>query len=167
MSIKNLYYNKYLKYKNKYLNLKNQIGGVEFESEDITMQKVLKLVNTPLDKQVDELIKIKNENNALMYRSSLLHFSMLLGEANDINKIIKDTTTMLNDSSTDRTIIKELQDKLAIQTAKFKNKLEELARYFDFTPDTKTTQGQSSQQDKAILFEEIDEEKLIDQYTEK
>ena len=167
MSIKNLYYNKYLKYKNKYLNLKNQIGGVEFESEDITMQKVLKLVNTPLDKQVDELIKIKNENNALMYRSSLLHFSMLLDEANDINKIIKDTTTMLNDSSTDRTIIKELQDKLAIQTAKFKNKLEELAGYFDFTPDTKTTPGQSSQQDKAILFEDIDEEQIFDQYTEK
>ena len=167
MSIKNLYYNKYLKYKNKYLNLKNQIGGVEFESEDITMQKVLKLVNTPLDKQVDEMIKIKNENNALMYRSSLLHFSMLLDEANNINKIIKDTTTMINDSSTDRTIIKELEDKLAIHKTEFKNKLEELARYFDFTPDTKTTQGQSSQQDKAILFKEIDEEDLIDQYTEK
>ena len=165
MSIKNLYYNKYLKYKNKYLNLKNQIGGTELESEDITMQRVLKLVNTPLNKQVDELIKMKNENKAPMYGGLSLHFPMLLDEANDINKIIKDTTTMLNDSSTDRTIIKELQDKLAIHKTEFKNKLEELAGYFDFTPDTKTTQGQSSQQDKAILFEEIDEGTLIDQYT--
>ena len=165
MSIKNLYYNKYLKYKNKYLNLKNQIGGTEFESEDITMQRVLKLVNTPLDKQVDELTKMKKENNRPMYGG--LHLYMLLDEANDINKIIKDTTTMINDSSTDRTIIKELEDKLAIHKTEFKNKLEELAGYFDFTPDTKTTQGQSSQQDKAILFEEIDEEKIFDQYTEE
>ena len=27
MQIKNLYHNKYLKYKNKYLNLQNQLGG--------------------------------------------------------------------------------------------------------------------------------------------
>jgi hypothetical protein len=40
MSVKNLYYEKYLKYKNKYLNLQSQIGGGEVYQLNIAKKEI-------------------------------------------------------------------------------------------------------------------------------
>ena len=40
MASKDLYYDKYLKYKNKYLNLKDQMGGVITDIEKFEYQQL-------------------------------------------------------------------------------------------------------------------------------
>jgi len=54
MLVKNLYYEKYLKYKNKYLNLQSQIGGRFTLSENIPSSK-------------SSIIKLPIEKNSMIY----------------------------------------------------------------------------------------------------
>jgi len=68
MAGKDLYYDKYLKYKNKYLNLKNQIGGVITDSEkeyyeqsnDITFPNIQKGEENDIFHIIEYLKRNKN-----------------------------------------------------------------------------------------------------------
>ena len=58
MPVKDLYYQKYLKYKNKYLNLQNQIGGDDIS---ISTNDNTKIIDTTNSKPITNT-ETKNEN---------------------------------------------------------------------------------------------------------
>ena len=101
MQSKDLYYQKYVKYKNKYLNLLNQIGGGSFS---ITTDNIIIIDYTVeiSDFSVEELnnpnITTIKLNNVMMYYNSIFpkllkalpftHITTLIFDNNDLSTIV-------------------------------------------------------------------------------
>ena len=68
MTVNNLYYNKYIKYKNKYLNLQSQMGGVRYTGVDNVRQSLIAPVNarSTLQPPIDGVPPIERKNSTFI-----------------------------------------------------------------------------------------------------
>ena len=101
MPVKDLYYQKYLKYKNKYLNLCNQVGGggysIDIKDKTITIDYTEETSDFSVEKLNNPIITTIKLKNVMNYYNSIFpkleeaslftHITTLIFDDNDLSEI--------------------------------------------------------------------------------
>ena len=124
MPVKDLYYQKYLKYKNKYLNLHSQIGGggysIDIKDETITIDYTEETSDFSVEELNNPNITTIKLNNVMKYYNIIVPILQEASPFTHITTLIFDDNDLSNDTNIDLivTLIKLFNN---VNTLHFKN----------------------------------------------